>query len=106
MSEGGQTMPRNGRPTKLTPAITQAIVQAVSLGVPVVAAAGHVGVKKSTLLQWLQRGEGTQPTRSRAKVYVDFVDAIEKAKATDEARRVARLEAAAQGGQVTRIKTT
>lgn len=99
-------MPRHGRPTKLTPAIQTAIVQAISLGVPTGTAAAYVGITKACFLQWLQRGEGTHPTRPATTRYVDFVAAIEKAKAIDETRRIARLEQAARGGQVTRVKTT
>lgn len=93
-----------GRPTKLTPAIAQAIVTAVQVGVPVVQAALLVGVRKPTVLQWLQRGSGTH-SRAKTTVYVDFVDQIEKAKAEDEARRLARIEQAGQGGSVLYEKT-
>src|ERR1043166_3861203 len=98
-------MSRMGRQTKLTPVVQQMIVHAVSVGVPLITAAHYAGVSKSTVLQWLQRGQGGE-SRPVRKVYVDFVDAIEKARATDEVRRVARLEQAAQGGAVTYEKTT
>ena len=95
-----------GRPTKLTPALQTAIVQAVSLGVPVATAGNYAGVSKACLLEWLQRGQGTHPTRPPTRAYADFVDAIEKARAQDEVRRVARLEKAALGGEITYEKTT
>ena len=95
-----------GRPTKLTPALLGMITQAVALGVPVVSAGGHAGVSRACLLEWLQRGQGTHPTRPATKAYAAFVEAIEKARAQDEVRRVARLEQAARGGEVTYEKTT
>ena len=95
-----------GRPTKLTPRLQEVITQAVSLGVPVVSAGLYAGVSKACILQWLQRGQGTHPDRPATRAYVDFVDAIEKARAQDEVRRVARLEQAASGGAITYEKTT
>jgi hypothetical protein len=95
-----------GRPSKLTPALQSAITQAVALGVPVVSAGLYAGVSKACILEWLQRGHGTHPERPATRAYADFVDAIEKARAQDEVRRVARLEQAARGGAVTYEKTT
>jgi hypothetical protein len=94
-----------GRPTKLTPQAQDMICRAVTLGVPVVSAALVAGISKGAVLQWLQRGEGRH-ARPATQVYVNFVDAIEKARAQDEARRVARLEQAARGGQVVYEKST
>jgi hypothetical protein len=81
------------------------ICKAVALGVPVVSAALMAGISKGAVLQWIQRGEGRHD-RPATPVYVNFVDAIEKARAQDEARRVARLEQAARGGQVVYEKST
>src|SRR5262249_5917449 len=64
-----------------------------------------VGVGQSTVLQWLQRGEGRSP-RGVQTAYVEFVEAITRAKAVDEARRIARLEQAGRGGAVVHEKTT
>jgi hypothetical protein len=94
-----------GRQTKLTPATHRIIVNAVSTGVPLITAAQYAGVASSTVRQWLQRGEGHHD-RSAGKVYVAFVDAIKKAQAADEVRRVTRLEQAARGGTVAYEKTT
>ena len=95
-----------GRQTKLTPALQTAITQAVALGVPLVSAANYAGVSKPTILEWLQRGQGTHASRSRTKLYADFADAIAYARAQDEIRRLARLEQAARGGAVVYRKTT
>lgn len=95
-----------GRQTKSTPAIQTAIVQAVSLGVPLVTAGHYAGVSKPTILEWLQRGQGTHTSRPTTRLYAAFADAIAHARAQDEIRRIARLEQAAKGGAVVYRKTT
>ena len=98
-------MARTGRTTKLTPQVHENIVRAVTAGVPVVQAAQLVGIGQSTVLQWLQRGEGRAKRSAEAR-YVEFVEAITRARAFDEARRLARLEQAGRGGAVVHEKTT
>jgi len=98
-------MARTGRTTKLTPQVHENIVRAVTAGVPVVQAAQLVGIGQSTVLQWLQRGEGRAKRSAEAR-YVEFVEAITRARAFDEARRLARLEQAGRGGAVIHEKTT
>ena len=93
-------MNKNGRPTKLTPSVQAAIVQAVSLGVPIKTAGSYVGVSQQSLSEWLRRGQGRHSARGSTKAYADFAEALEKARAQDEVRRIARLEQAARGGQV------
>ena len=95
---------RTGRATKLTPQIQESIVRAVTAGVPVVQAAQLAGIGKSTVLQWLQRGAGGSDRRSQP-IYVAFVDAITRARALDEARRLARLELAGRGGAILSERT-
>jgi hypothetical protein len=89
-----------GRPSKLTPQVQQQICQAVALGISPTSAAAYLGIGKSALLEWLQRGRDAHPKRGKTSIYADFVDAIEKAWAQDELRRMGRLEQAARGGQV------
>src|SRR5690349_24820225 len=98
-------MPRTGRPPKLTPTVHTAIVQAITVGVPLVEAAALAGIAKSTVWQWLQRGEGRTRRGAQAR-YVDFVDAVTRARAIDEARRIARLEQAGRGGAVVSERMT
>ena len=95
---------RIGRTTKLTPQVHEAIVRAVTAGVPVVQAAQLVGIGQSTVLQWLQRGEGRAKRSAEAR-YVEFVEAITRARAFDEARRLARLELAGRGGAILSERT-
>ena len=89
-----------GRPTRLTPQVQQQIVSAVALGLSPTSAGAYLGLSKTVILYWIQRGLGTHPTRPQTPLYVAFVTALEKARAQDELRRMARLEQAAKGGQV------
>ena len=96
---------RTGRVPKLTPAVQTAICNAVQVGVPATQAAQLVGVGRSTVLLWLQRGDPHRSAWPKA-IYTEFLDAVTRAKAIDEARRLARLEQAGRGGAVIHEKTT
>jgi hypothetical protein len=98
-------MAHNGRITKLTPAIQDAIARAVTAGAPVVQAAELAGVGKETVMEWLRRGEG-RDDRPSTPAYASFAQAVTHAKASDEIRRIARIDAAARGGAVIHEKTT
>ena len=100
-------MPRTGQPTKLTPALHTAIVTAVAAGVPFSQACLLSGVSEQTGMEWRRRGED-RDTHGRAPkpIYTNFASAIARARAQDEARRIARLNQAAQGGAVVYEKTT
>ena len=77
-----------------------ALVNAVTIGVPLRAAGELASVPYDTVLRWMQRGEGRHPTRRATAPYVQFVQAIKKAQAADQARRIARIEQAARGGHI------
>lgn len=94
-----------GRPTKLTPALARTIADAVRQGVPLTVAGESVKVAASTLLEWLARGEDRVAERPATDLYADFAESIKKARADDQARRLARLEQAATGGAVLHRKT-
>ena len=96
----------DGPPTKLTPAIYEAIIRAVSGGVPLTQAAALADIDQRTVYQWLERGAGTFNGRPATPLYVQFVHDIQKAKAQDEARRVLRINQAGQGGAIISEKTT
>ena len=98
-------MARTGRATKLTPAIQTAIVNAVTAGAPLVQAAELAGIDKATVLEWIRRGED-RAARPTSPLYAAFAAAITHAKASDEIRRIARIDAAARGGAVIHEKTT
>ena len=94
-----------GRPTKLTAAVQAAILTAVAGGVPYLRAAALADVEAATAMLWRRRGEG-RSEQSAAPLYVNFIKALKKAEAEDEARRVLRIGQAAQGGTVIYRKTT
>lgn len=94
------------RPPKLIPELEAMLINAITIGVPLRTASELAGVAFDTVLKWIQRGEGRHPTRRAIAPYVQFVHALKKAEAQDQARRVARIEQAARGGQVLVEKTT
>jgi hypothetical protein len=98
-------MAQTGRVTKLTPAIQEAIVRAVTAGAPLVQAAELANIDKATVLEWIRRGED-RAARPTSPLYAAFAAAVTHAKASDEIRRIARIDAAARGGAVVHEETT
>jgi hypothetical protein len=95
-----------GRRTTLTPAIQEAILHAVADGVPYIQAAALAAVPERTAHLWRQRGEGLCPDRPATPLYVQFVQSLTHARARDEARRIARIDQAGEGGTVVERTTT
>ena len=79
------------RPTKLTPERHTAIVQAILAGNYAETAARYAGVATTTFYNWMNRGKD-----GKSGLYVEFVDAVENAKAQAEIRDVALIERAAK----------
>ena len=96
---------KTGRRTKLTPEVQQTITNAMEAGTPFEIACRLAGVSPTTGHDWRQRGSGTHPRRQTATLYVEFVEAIARARAQDEARRIARIAQAGEGGTVTYERT-
>jgi hypothetical protein len=90
----------------LTPGLQTAIVNAITAGVPIARAAVLAGITQGAVLEWIQRGEGRHATRPAIPPYVEFAEAIARAQAADEARRIARIEQAGRGGAVVWRKVT
>jgi hypothetical protein len=83
-----------GRPTKCTPELTSAIAADVSLGLPGEVAAVAHGVGRSTFYRWLKWGRRREPG------FIEFRDAIQKARAEAEDHFVGIIrEAAAKSWQ-------
>jgi hypothetical protein len=81
------------RPTKLTPAIRDGIVEAVELGATWEAAAQSTGIGVSTLREWRRRGEvGEEP-------FVALLADLQKAEGASIARSLRVIRQAADGGQ-------
>lgn len=97
---------KRGRRPQLTAHIQDTIVTAISGGVPFRTACAMAGVSDGVASEWRKRGEGTHPTRPKTPLYAEFAEAIARARATDEARRILRINQAAQGGAVVYEKTT
>jgi transposase-like protein len=74
-----------GRPTELTPELTEAICKTLRLAGTVEDAARRAGIDDSTLYRWQARGK-----REKRGLYREFCEAIKKAKA--ERRRVLELQ--------------
>lgn len=89
------------RKTRLTPAIHQAIVQAVTGGMTPEHAAALVEIAPGVVREWIARGENRHHARPSIEPYATFARDIKKARATDEARRVLRINQAGQGGAIT-----
>ena len=80
------------RQTILTPAIQDAMVNAIAAGSYAYVAADFVGISRSTHYAWLERGElGEAP-------FSEYLDAIRKAEAASEVRNVAIIQKAADEG--------
>ena len=69
-----------GRPSLLTPALTQKICSMIIAGAYDYAAAGACGLSKDTFREWMARGEGTDPDRPRRKNYAAFAASIRLAR--------------------------
>ena len=94
-----------GRPTKLNFDTHNKIITAIRAGNYIETAAAYAGIDKSTLYDWLKRGEREKQRvaqnprykiRKSEKPYVEFSNAVEKALAEAEVRDVAIIAKAAE----------
>ena len=92
------------RPTKLNRDIQNKIVTAIRMGNYIETAAAVAGINKTTLYDWLKRGErekqrvendSRKKIRKSEAIYVEFSNAVEKALAEAEARDVMLISKAA-----------
>ena len=79
---------RLGRRTKLTPEVQERICDAIRAGNFFEVACESAGISAVTGYSWMQRGEGTHPTRKRTKQHVEFVDAVRAAECLAEVELV------------------
>lgn len=80
-------MAKMGRPTKLTPELADQIVQNLRAGAYIETAAKAAGINKTTLHDWLNRGQ-----REDSGTFRDFHAACMVAMADDEMRDVRRVQ--------------
>ena len=94
-----------GRPTKLNIDTHNKIISAIRAGNYIETAAAYAGIDKSTLYDWLKRGEREKQRvaqnprykiRKSEEPYVEFSNAVEKALAEAEVRDVAIIAKAAE----------
>ena len=84
-----------GRPTKLTEDIQQVVIGAIQLGMYQEQAALMAGISRTSFFRWMDNGTKTGKQYAR---YRDFRDAVEKARAEAEARKLRSIHIAADSG--------
>ncbi len=79
-----------GRPTKLTPALQQAICNSLASGTYIETAAAEHGINKQTLYDWFKRGNADE------EPYRAFLDAVKRVEANAEQNALALINRAAE----------
>jgi len=88
---GGKGKPgRPPGPTKMTPEVVAACVQAMKAGAYIETASSYAGITRETLYEWLRKGAAEE-----AGPYRDFSDTIKKALADSELRDLSLIAKAA-----------
>ena len=98
-------MSNAGRPSKISKEISDAIVENLRLGNYIEHASAACGINKSTLYLWLERGRkeqekidaGLEPNPDE-QIFLEFSNAVEKAKAEAVSRNVAIIQKSAHHG--------
>lgn len=94
-----------GRPTKLNEKVQADIVKVIQEGNYIETASAYAGIHKSTLYDWLKRGErekqrvlkdGRRRIKKNERQYVEFSNAVEKALAESEMKDVSLIGKAAE----------
>lgn len=83
------------KPTYLTPELSATIVELVRRGVPISQAAEHVGIGRTTVREWIRRGED-RDTRPGSAVFEEFATDMRAARA---ARLADVLEMVGEGAK-------
>jgi hypothetical protein len=94
----GRHRRRLGRPTILTAELKDEIVARVREVGALATAARCAGVSVRVAREWFARGLGQDPDRPCTPLFADFAHGIEKARGDFVARRIRRIEQAAEGG--------
>lgn len=99
-------MAKRGQPTKLNADVQERILEAIRAGNYNDTAAKYAGIGVSTFYSWMERGRrereraaalNTAPDAKEA-LYLDFMEAVERAEAESEVRDVAIIARAAATG--------
>jgi hypothetical protein len=86
-------MARRGRKDKITPEVTERLTSVLAQGNYVETACAYAGISKAAFYYWL--AEAQKP--NARKKYLEFLDAIEKARAVAEMRNLQVVQQAGQG---------
>ena len=86
-------MSSRGRKTKLTPELLDRLSQALSAGNYVETACAFAGISQSVFYHWVN--EARKPNAK--KIYLEFLDTIERARSIAEIRNLQIVQTAAQG---------
>ena len=89
---------KKGRPSKLNAEVINSIQQWLRMGYFVEDAARMSGVHKTTLYRWLEKGREDRDA-GEENLYVDFCNAMEKARAEAEGMFLSSIKTAASRGQ-------
>ena len=89
---------KKGRPSKLNAEVINSIQQWLRMGYFVEDAARMSGVHKTTLYRWLEKGREERDAGEES-LYVDFCNAMEKARAEAEGMFLSSIKTAASRGQ-------
>ena len=87
-------MAKRGRRDKLTPAVEEAILEGIRLGLTYEVACRAAGIDVSTLWRWRQQGE-----EAKSGKFYDFCKAVDAANAEAEALLLGRVVAASKEPQ-------
>jgi transposase len=89
-AKSARSMPTGGRRSKLDPERTKLVVEAISLGCHLDAAAAHAGISRTTFWRWMQIGE-----EAKRGPFRDFYNAVRAAEARLEVVLTGKLRTAA-----------
>lgn len=92
------------RPTKLTDELQSELCKLIQTGSYAEIAAAYVGIGESTFYDWMQRGDGTHPTRRSSRRFVEFAESVKRAEAAREVRNITIIAKAAQGDKDAKLK--
>lgn len=100
-----------GRPTRLHQALIEEVCDRIRQGEHQETAALAVGIKKSTYFSWKAKGDEARigaengiPVPPGKAIYVQFLDAVDEARALAESRVVQAVQRAAIGGDISSLR--
>lgn len=100
-----------GRPTRLHARLIEDVCDRIREGEHQETAALAVGIPKSSFFSWKAKGEEARSARDNGvpvppdrKIFVEFVDAVDEARALAESRMIQAVQRAGIGGDVSSLR--